>query len=698
MLKRITFIILLIKYLVVGSLSAQINTDNYLRQAYHKMQNEQYIEAIQSCNRIINAKPYLNLPYEIRGYCKFKLDDYVGAKRDFLKALELNPYSINTFNFLGILSSKQEKYDEAIGYYTKGLEYHDNDISLLINRGDNYRLIKQYSKAIEDYNNALKIDDKQLNVYMSRGAVKYELGDTIGAIKDYSNIIKRNPLLVDGYWRRGILFQQMGESEKALSDYNQAIKLKDSVSDFYLNRGVIYARKGEAAKALEDYNKALELDYKNKLAYKNRGLIYNSIKEYDKAILDFGRVLAIDSGDLLTLYNRAEAYNKAKKYRLAKKDLDIIIANFPNYDPAYRERARAKRGMNDFWGAEQDYLKSMKLVDENNKGNTRTAENNIEGGIDKEKSIKNHDQIAVVDDFKSKIEYSEITTLKGFIQDKNIFIDMADMFNVALAEEDTLLERIPYYSFDVDKFNRSNNHGDKVQLVNNYYEVRGLEYVNTNNKVDLITGEMQFEEDSSHLVFIRAILYTKLANYTSAINDYDVLLKDEPKNILALLNRSFARLKMVEAIKSMEDEFQVDNHLKPQNSSSILGAKKKTSFSNSKKTGIILDYELILNDLNEVIELSPEFEMAYYNRAIIHCLKKDFLLGIKDFSRAIDLNPDFAEAYFNRGLTLIYLKQEAEGTADLSKAGELGIYKAYNVIKRYGAEDLQGGERIADVE
>jgi len=102
--------------------------------------------------------------------------------------------------------------------------------------------------------------------------------------------------------------------------------------------------------------------------------------------------------------------------------------------------------------------------------------------------------------------------------------------------------------------------------------------------------------------------------------------------------------------------------------------------------------------LNRVIELSPEFEFAYYNRAVIQCLKKNFLQGIEDFTRAIELNSDFAEAYFNRGLTLIYLKKEAEGTADLSKAGELGIYKAYNVIKRYGSEELAGKESIGEVE
>jgi hypothetical protein len=42
-----------------------------------------------------------------------------------------------------------------------------------------------------------------------------------------------------------------------------------------------------------------------------------------------------------------------------------------------------------------------------------------------------------------------------------------------------------------------------------------------------------------------------------------------------------------------------------------------------------------------------------------------------------------AEAYYNRGLAKIYTGNAEGGVADLSKAGELGMYKAYSVIKRF---------------
>ncbi len=62
---------------------------------------------------------------------------------------------------------------------------------------------------------------------------------------------------------------------------------------------------------------------------------------------------------------------------------------------------------------------------------------------------------------------------------------------------------------------------------------------------------------------------------------------------------------------------------------------------------------------------------------------KDYRAAIVDYDRAIQLDPKFADAYFNRGLTHIFLGNNRQGIQDLSKAGELGLFSAYNIIKRF---------------
>ena len=62
---------------------------------------------------------------------------------------------------------------------------------------------------------------------------------------------------------------------------------------------------------------------------------------------------------------------------------------------------------------------------------------------------------------------------------------------------------------------------------------------------------------------------------------------------------------------------------------------------------------------------------------------KDYRAALVDYNKAIELDPRFSEAYYNRGLTNIFLGNNRQGIQDLSKAGELGIFSAYNVIKRF---------------
>ena len=54
-----------------------------------------------------------------------------------------------------------------------------------------------------------------------------------------------------------------------------------------------------------------------------------------------------------------------------------------------------------------------------------------------------------------------------------------------------------------------------------------------------------------------------------------------------------------------------------------------------------------------------------------------------DFSASIAADARLGEAYYNRGICLIRLERIGEAVADLSKAGELGLYAAYSIIKKY---------------
>ena len=88
-------------------------------------------------------------------------------------------------------------------------------------------------------------------------------------------------------------------------------------------------------------------------------------------------------------------------------------------------------------------------------------------------------------------------------------------------------------------------------------------------------------------------------------------------------------------------------------------------------------------DLDAAIKLNARNAYLYYNRGNLYAAGLEYDKAVADYTTAISIDHNFAEAYYNRGLSKIYLKDIDGGIRDLSKAGELGLFEAYSVIKKY---------------
>ncbi len=65
---------------------------------------------------------------------------------------------------------------------------------------------------------------------------------------------------------------------------------------------------------------------------------------------------------------------------------------------------------------------------------------------------------------------------------------------------------------------------------------------------------------------------------------------------------------------------------------------------------------------------------------------KDYKNAIANYDISISRNSRLAEAYYNRGIAKIFVGNISGGLKDLGKAGELGIYDAYALMKKYSGE------------
>ena len=105
MKRKFLTILLLLPTLLFG----QINTDRVMIIGRNALYFEDYILSIQYFNQVINAKPYLHLPYFFRSLAKLNLDDFKGAEDDCSKVLMRNPFFVAGYQVRGLARGRVGK-------------------------------------------------------------------------------------------------------------------------------------------------------------------------------------------------------------------------------------------------------------------------------------------------------------------------------------------------------------------------------------------------------------------------------------------------------------------------------------------------------------------------------------------------------------------------------------------------------------
>ena len=82
-------------------------------------------------------------------------------------------------------------------------------------------------------------------------------------------------------------------------------------------------------------------------------------------------------------------------------------------------------------------------------------------------------------------------------------------------------------------------------------------------------------------------------------------------------------------------------------------------------------YENAIQEFDKVIQLDPDYAVAYYNRGYSYNKLGQYQTAINDYTEAIQLNPDYADSYINRGNSYHYLGQHQTAINDYTKAIQL---------------------------
>lgn len=405
---------------------------------------------------------------------------------------------------------------------------------------------------------------------------------------------------------------------------------------------------------MADYSTVIGIDSNYIYAYYNRAMLRAEVGETNAAIHDLDRVVDMNPDNILIYFNRGLLKMEIKDWSGAYNDFSESIRLYPDFVKAYMARAAVSAELKDYAEADKDRYKSSEIMERYRK-------------------MKAGDRNALVDttaNFRKLIDMNAKSdevrdVINGRVQDRKVIIELQNAFAVQYLSLDSLRSgKVQYYNKHVMKYNQEHNYDPAITVTN-----KQLSYPD-----DFVQSYMRklsqkiSENGDLDCYLLRGSFYLNQKEFPKAIADFTAILKQDPRNLLALFNLATAQMYMYEYIESIDDKT-------PQ----VVGAEK----TDSRK----IDYSQVLDGYKKCLEIDPDFVFARFNMANVYAKSEEVDKAIAVYTDVIKQDKDIAEAYYNRGLLYIYIGKKALANADLSKSGELGITSAYNIIKRYCKED-----------
>ena len=630
---------------------AQFNTDRLVMIGRSALYYEDYVLSIQYFNQAISQKPWLYEPWFFRGVAKFYLEDYRGAENDCSEAIERNPYVVSAYELRGLCRINQKKYAEAVKDYDRALRYDPANQSLWHNRILCLIQEKQFDRALAEIDTMTTHWSRYARAYAMQAEVYLLQNDTTKAVTSLSKSLELDPY-DGGIWaERAVISLARQEWKDGEEFLTKSIHLLPKHPTNYINRALARYNQNNLRGAMADYDTALDLDPNNFLGHYNRGLLRAQVGDDNRGIEDFDFVLRLEPDNLMALFNRALLLEQTGNLRAAIRDYSKVIEQYPNFWFGLQHRASCYRRLGNTKQAELDEFRILKAqIDKRYGHQPRLSKKQMRKRSDED--LEKYNQIVVADEQEVEHEYK--SDYRGRVQNRKAELNFQPMFGLTFTRPKDEVKRDSPYEDTVEAFNhRSGTRTIYISCDQTRLGEEGMK--RTFAFIDSLSTAIDASKNTNDvkpLLFLRAVAYSAIQNFDNAIDDLGIYLQIDSTSSLAYWQRAVCQAKVNE-------------------------------FNAAQGTNVELQSANVLGDLSDAIQFAPKNAYLYYDRGNLYALRHDFQRAIDDYTRAIELEEHLAEAYYNRGLARIKANKKAEGIADLSKAGELGLYQAYSVIKKY---------------
>lgn len=662
-MRKVLFLILLILPLCG---MAQINTDRVMLMGRNALYYDDYVLSIQRFNMVINAKPYLAEPYFYRGLAKFYLEDYSGAEVDCSEAVERNPFQPDYYSLRGLCRINLSDYEGAVADYQNLLKIRPKDEGGLHNMTLCYLQLKEYDKAMETVNTMIRYWPKKAGNYVIKAQACFEKKDTVAAMESLDEALKVNPYEGNAWQMKAMVYAREEKYEEAEDALDKTIQQMPRDANNYINRALIRYHRMNLRGAMADYDAAIEFDSTSYIGHFNRGLLRAQVGDDNRAIEDFNFVLKVEPDNMIALFNRALMLDNTGDYRGAIRDITKVIKAYPDFMVGYQYRASIRRKIGDVYGAERDEFIVLKSQLESRYGGKKPTHSK-KTRKQSDHSMENYNKLVEADDDSAAPQYE--SAYRGKVQNRRAALRPEPIYVLTYAPKAQEFQREQYVP-ELEKLNRSGLLSHKLELANYEDALNDSQVAAHTAALKRCTDKLAASPENASLYFARALEAWTLQDYDAALDDVDRAIELDSTMTLAYCLRIQLRMKSLELDDAQKELDGADGKHKPS-----LDAASRRVICNT-----------VLDDCDRVMAVHPDFVIYLYNMGNVYFAMNDYVMAVEKYTQAIERDGQFAAAYYNRGVVRLLQNEREAGIKDLSRAGELGLYSAYNLIKRYSKD------------
>lgn len=511
---------------------------------------------------------------KLMGLVNVNLEDFKEAKQNFEKAYKLAPTDATTLFYLANCHDNLDNLVEAEKLYLKLLEIRERYLDAYKNLCIIYLKTNREMNAIELAKKAKKIAPKDYTFDYLIGTASISLKQYNQGIVHLEAALAMNPSHFQIYNNLGTAYLLVGQREKAIECYQKAVKIKPDDAVSFYNIGSIYQIQNKHAQACEYFEKAYQLENKENYLislalselkagmikdaakhYKALALLhpekdsfqynlascYEALKNYDQAIVIMKNLLARNPKSITMAQKLANLYIETRQLRQAKDLYDSVLLKGPVSSETLYQYAILSTQLFETGTAEKIFKKVIKMEPENAAAHKDLGVIYLNQRLfDYADEEFNTALKLAPDDFDIVFEYANYLYALSKYQEADEYYKKAlDINDDVVAKSLSAINKIELNQLDeAEELIESALHDqpdhEYIQFLAGriYYSLKKFEEA----KIYFIKSlEQNPDKETKNLL---ALTYYELGEYEKAINIFDALLTDNPKNISLLLNKA----------------------------------------------------------------------------------------------------------------------------------------------------------------